>query len=53
VTNMTRRDARDFLEIAHELKIRPRVEVFPLEQANGALLAVKNETANGSVVIVP
>jgi propanol-preferring alcohol dehydrogenase len=53
VANMTRQDARDFLQVAHELKIRPRVTVFPLEEANKALLAVKDETANGSVVIVP
>jgi propanol-preferring alcohol dehydrogenase len=53
VANMTRQDARDFLEIAHALKIRPRVTVFPLDDANKALLAVKEETGQGSVVIVP
>ena len=53
VANMTRDDARDFLKIAHELKIQPRVTVFPLEQANAALLAVKEETEQGSSVIVP
>ncbi|HEY5328793.1 MAG TPA: zinc-dependent alcohol dehydrogenase family protein [Acidobacteriaceae bacterium] len=53
VTNMTRQDARDFLEIAHDLKIRPQVRVFSLEDANQALLAVKDETEQGSAVIVP
>jgi propanol-preferring alcohol dehydrogenase len=53
VANMTRQDARDLLKIAHELNIRPRVKAFPLEQANNALLAVKEETQQGSVVIVP
>jgi propanol-preferring alcohol dehydrogenase len=53
VANMTRQDARDFLKIAHELNIRPRVVVFPLEEANQALLAVKEETRHGSAVIVP
>ena len=38
VANMTRQDARDFLKIAHELKIRPEVTVFPLVDANKALL---------------
>jgi len=52
VANMTRQDARDFLKIAHEINIRPRVSAFPLEDANRALLAVKNETEDGSVVIV-
>jgi propanol-preferring alcohol dehydrogenase len=53
VANMTRQDARDFLKIALELHIRPQVTVFPLDQANAALLAVRDETANGSSVIVP
>jgi propanol-preferring alcohol dehydrogenase len=50
---MTRQDARDFLKIAHDLHIRPEVTVFPLEEANQALLAVKEETGRGSAVIVP
>ena len=53
VANMTRKDAKDFLEIANRLAIRPRVAVFSLDNANDALLAVKEETEMGSVVIVP
>ena len=53
VANMTRQDARDFLALARELNIRPRAVVFPLQDANKALLAVKNETEDGSAVIVP
>jgi len=53
VANMTRQDARDFLQLAHDLGIRPRVTAFPLEEANQALLAVKQETADGSIVILP
>jgi propanol-preferring alcohol dehydrogenase len=53
VANMTRQDARDFLKIAHDVRLRPEVAVFPLEEANRALLAVKEETADGSAVIVP
>jgi propanol-preferring alcohol dehydrogenase len=53
VANMTRQDARDFLRIAAELNIRPQVTVFPLREANKALMAVKEETAEGSAVIVP
>ena len=52
VANMTRDDARDFLKVASELKIRPKVTAFSLEDANAALLAVKDETADGSAVIV-
>jgi len=53
VTNMTRQDARDFLKLAHELHIRPQVTAFPLEEANKALLAVKEETGLGSMVLIP
>jgi propanol-preferring alcohol dehydrogenase len=52
VANMTRDDARDFLKIAHDLNIRPKVTKFSLEDANAALLAVKDETEEGSAVIV-
>jgi len=53
VANMTRADATDFLKIAHDLNIQPRGSAFTLDDANQALLAVKNETENGSAVIVP
>ena len=53
VANMTRQDAKDFLDIAHQLDIRPRVQIFSLDQANKALVAVKHETEEGSAVIVP
>jgi propanol-preferring alcohol dehydrogenase len=52
VANMTPDDARDFLKIANDLKIRPRVTAFPLDDANKALLAAKHETEDGSAVIV-
>jgi propanol-preferring alcohol dehydrogenase len=50
---MTRQDARDFLRIAAELNIQPQANVFSLENANQALIAVRDETENGSAVIVP
>jgi propanol-preferring alcohol dehydrogenase len=53
VANMTRKDAQDFLAIAAELKMRPDVLQFPLEEANRALLAVKEESYTGSVVLTP
>ena len=51
VANMTRADARDFLEIAAKISLKPRVTVFPLEQANEALLAVKKDRIDGAAVI--
>lgn len=53
VTNMTRSDARDFLQIASEIHLRPKTTVFPLDQANDALAAVKNDSIDGAAVIVP
>ena len=53
VANMTRQDARDYLQLAGEIGIKPQVQIFPLDQAHAALQAVKNETANGPVVIIP
>jgi propanol-preferring alcohol dehydrogenase len=53
VANMTRQDARDFLRVAKELKLQPQVAVFSLQEANKALMAVKEEMEMGSAVIVP
>jgi len=53
VANMTRTDARDFLGLAAQIGLKPEVTVFPLDQANEALAAVKNDSINGAAVIVP
>jgi propanol-preferring alcohol dehydrogenase len=53
VANMTRADARDFLQIAGEIGIRPQATIFWLENANDALAAIKNESVDGAAVIVP
>ena len=53
VANMTRSDARDFLKIAADIHLQPRVTVFSLDQSNQALAAVKNDAIDGAAVIVP
>jgi len=53
VANMTRADARDFLQLAAEINLRPRVTAFSLDQANEALLAVKNDSIDGAAAIIP
>jgi len=50
---VTRADARDFLQLATEVGLRPKITVFKLEQANEALLALKNDAIDGAVVLVP
>jgi propanol-preferring alcohol dehydrogenase len=53
VANMTRVDARDFLELAAQIHLKARVTTFPLDQANEALIAVKSDAIDGAAVIVP
>jgi propanol-preferring alcohol dehydrogenase len=53
VANMTRQDAKDFLKLAAEIKVDPKVTVFKLDQANDALAAVKSDRIDGSAVIIP
>jgi propanol-preferring alcohol dehydrogenase len=52
VTNMTRADARDFLQLAAEIKLKAQVTVFPLDRINQALQAMKNDAIDGAAVIV-
>ncbi|HSU29704.1 MAG TPA: zinc-dependent alcohol dehydrogenase family protein [Bryobacteraceae bacterium] len=52
VANMTRSDARDFLQIAASIGLRPQVTSFPLNEVNDALTAVKADAINGAAVIV-
>ena len=53
VANMTRADARDFLKLAAEINLRPKVTSFSLDQANEALLAVKQDAIDGAAVMLP
>jgi propanol-preferring alcohol dehydrogenase len=53
VANMTREDARDFLRVAAEIRLSPRVTPFPLDRANDALRAVRNDAVNGAAVLIP
>lgn len=51
VTNMTRGDARDFLVLAANLKLRPATTVFPLDHVNDALRAVAADAIDGAAVV--
>jgi propanol-preferring alcohol dehydrogenase len=53
VTNMTRKDARDFLELAAQIGIKPTTTAFPLENVNDALRALENDSIDGSAVVIP
>ena len=51
VANMTRADARDFLQIAADIHLRPKITVFALDQVNEALIALKADSIDGAAVI--
>jgi propanol-preferring alcohol dehydrogenase len=51
VANVTRQDAREFLPLAAEIPIRPRVQEFSLVQANEALRLVKAGKTQGAAVL--
>ena len=53
VANMTRADAHDFIQLAREIGLRPKVTTFPLEDANEALRALKSDSIDGAAVITP
>jgi len=51
VANATRQDARDFLALAAKVPVRTEVEMFPLEDANHALEAMKHSRIKGAGVL--
>ena len=51
MANLTRDDGREFLPLAARLGLRPEVTVFPLEQANEAVRALREGRFTGSAVL--
>ncbi len=51
VANNTRQDGEDFLRVAAEIPIHTETQVFPLDDANRALNALKNDAIWGAAVI--
>jgi propanol-preferring alcohol dehydrogenase len=51
VANVARRDIREFLEIASRIAIKPEVEEFALEDANRALMELKERKIRGAKVL--
>ncbi len=51
VANNTRRDGEEFLQIAAEIPIRTRVQMFGLAEANLALNTLKNDAIAGAAVL--
>lgn len=51
VANVARRDVREFLAIAAAADLRPRVELYPLAEANRALAELKGGEIRGAKVL--
>lgn len=53
VANSTRRDGEELLRLAAEIPVSTTTRSFPLEEANRALLEMKQSAFNGDAVLVP
>lgn len=51
VANVSRKDIREFLELAAQIPIRPEVQEFSLEEANRALRELKERRIRGAKVL--
>jgi len=51
VANITRRDVEEFLKLAAKIPIRPEVQEYRLEDANQALLELKERKIRGAKVL--
>jgi propanol-preferring alcohol dehydrogenase len=51
VANATRQDGVEFLKIASEIPVRTDVRIYPLDEANRALIDVKHSRVNGAAVL--
>jgi len=51
VANVTRQDVSEFLQLAEALALRPEVAVFALQDANRALLELKQRRIRGAKVL--
>lgn len=51
VANSTREDCRQFLRLASEIPIRPRIELYPLADANRALQDLKHSRLEAAGVL--
>jgi len=53
VTNLTHRDAQEFLALAAEISIRTTVKEFALQDANQALAEMKASRLDAAAVLIP
>ena len=52
MANVSRRDVSEFLELAASIPIRAEYQTYPLDEANRALLELKQRKIRGAKVII-
>jgi alcohol dehydrogenase, propanol-preferring len=52
VANLTRKDGEEFFELASEIPLKTETRLFPLQEANEALAAVRSGKIQGAAVLV-
>ena len=52
VANITRQDVREFLQLAADMQLKPEIQLFDLEEANRALLELKQRSIRGAKVLL-
>jgi propanol-preferring alcohol dehydrogenase len=52
VANLTRRDAVEFLSLAPEVPVKTTVQLFSLEEANEALMSLRQGRLTGAAVLI-
>ena len=52
MANVARKDVKEFLALAASIPLRPEVQEYKLEEANTALLELKERKIRGAKVLV-
>lgn len=52
VANVTSQDVRSFIQIAAEMSLKPEVELYSFENANQAIMDIKQRRIKGAKVLV-
>jgi propanol-preferring alcohol dehydrogenase len=52
VANVTRQDVKSFIRIAAEMSLKPEIKIYPFEDANLAIMDIKQRKIKGAKVLV-
>jgi len=52
VANLTRHDGKEFLDLVSQVRVHPKTQTFPLDEANDALDRLRHGSLQGAAVLV-